>query len=109
MQAALAFQAFNSRNPLPCSFRCPSDTGAYGGTIQQNRTRAALPFPAAIFRSSEIELVAQNAQQAPVRTGMSHAPGAINIENYDLRHRTIICHQLRGNVRREEYVCEPVA
>jgi hypothetical protein len=69
---------------LDCSdfiFADGSDLGAaraLRGSVDEHGAGAALSFAAAVLRSGEVELVAQDAKQGPLRVGVNLKDGAVD-------------------------------
>ena len=62
--------ALNGRDALAGHCAHERDAGTHGGVVNKDRASAALPLTASIFRTSEIELIAKDPQQALVRGGV---------------------------------------
>src|SRR5271169_5871901 len=90
MEASVIFEALNRRDALPGGPGNRCEARAHRLAIQQNSAGAALPFSTTVFRAGQIEVVAQNAEQASLRTGV-HAPcGPVYIQFSYARHNTIM-------------------
>ena len=63
-RVAVLSQPFNGRDALACHGAHERDAGTYGGVVNKDRARAALPSPHTVFRTSEVELIAKDPQQA---------------------------------------------
>ena len=62
--------------------------GALRGSVDQDGACAALSFAAAVLCSSEIELVAQDAEQSPLRVGVNLKNLAVYFYLRDFRHES---------------------
>src|SRR5262249_35408486 len=56
---------------------------AHGPPVNQNGASAALPLAAAVFRTGQIKLVAQHAEQGALAVNLDAAPGSVDLKFQD--------------------------
>src|SRR5579863_6205760 len=100
VEASVIFQAFNRRDALPGGLGNRRNARSHSFAIQQNSAGAALPFSTTVLRARQIQVVAQNAEQASLRAGVQAACGPIYIQFSHARHNTIMCKLSRDGTER---------
>ena len=80
MQPVASGEAFNCGNLLLSNIPQPRDARAAGLPLNQYRACAALTFAAAILRSGQVEMVAQDKLQARLGIGVGRIDLSIDME-----------------------------
>ena|SRR5438477_1415284 len=76
MQPPILLQALNGRDLLLSDFADIRVAGANGNAIEKHSAGATLALAAAVFCSGEVQVIAQNAEQAPgtIRVDLDFLP-----------------------------------
>ena len=80
MEPVAARQTFNGSNRFARRRRKFDDAGAQRRAVDQHRTRAAVPFAAAELAASQIEVVAEDREQAVARVGADPMGPAVDTQ-----------------------------
>ena len=67
MQLPILFHALDRRDLLPTDSLDRRHTGTHHDAFDEHATRAALRFAASIFRSGQVQMIAQNVEQRRLR------------------------------------------
>jgi len=88
MQLPLVLETFNGGDLLSNAVADGSNAGADRFAVEQDRASSALTLAAAVFATSQIEVIPQDPQQAPLRIGIHPELRPIHIQLGDFRHRS---------------------
>jgi hypothetical protein len=87
MESAVLIDAFDGPDGTPPDVADEGLARAGGFTIDEDRAGTALAFPTAVLGAGEVEVLAQDAQQAPLGISVDRVPRSVHDELFDRRHR----------------------
>src|SRR5882724_1867612 len=91
VEAACRLEPFDGGDRLAGGFGEVGDATSSGLAIDEDGARAALAFAAAVFGAGEVELVAEDCEEASDRLFGDLVDGAVDAKVDGVRHRRLLC------------------
>src|SRR3954451_9374472 len=88
MQLAAALQSLDGGDLLVRAVADRGNAGPGCPAVDEDRAGAAATLTAAVFTPGEIEIVPQDAEQAPGRIGVCAVPRSVDVQFSDGSHRS---------------------
>src|SRR5260370_11828995 len=89
MEPAVTLQPLDGGDRLPEDTPHLYQTRPRGLAVHENCASTALALAAPVFGAGEVQLLAQDAQEAPLRGGVYRMPGAVDQKLFDRLHATL--------------------
>src|SRR5262249_42796157 len=90
MQLAALFQSFDGGDLLAFALAEGGGTRPGRPAVDDDRAGPAAALAAAVFAPGQIQLIAQDAEQAPSRVGLGAVPGSVDVQFSDGGHRSLL-------------------
>ena len=88
MQPAILLEAFDGGDFLLADFADVCVAGTNRNTVEQDGASAALTFAAAVFRSGQLQVIAQNTEETSGAIRVDADAFAVHVDFSDPRHTT---------------------
>src|SRR5665213_1477281 len=80
VQATVGLKAFNRRDSFTLRGFERSNAGSHRNIVQQHRACAALAFAATVLGAGQIEFIAEDIEERPIRAALQRSPDAVDHE-----------------------------
>src|SRR5260370_40807938 len=90
MERTIVLQSFDGRDPFAVAVADRRDARTCGFAVDDDSAGAATAFAAAVLAPGQVEVVPQNAEQAPRRVGFDAVLSSIHLEVSGFDHRNLL-------------------